>query len=58
MLSYREDGLIALQPEALGAFFGDIRSAMTQIQKSLDRLDQSVNRSPSKLHPTRLHGEQ
>lgn len=58
MLNYREDGLVALQPEALSAFFGDIRSAITQIQKSLDRLDRSVNKSSSKPYLARLNREQ
>lgn len=40
--------MVALQPEALSAFFGDIRSAMTQIQRSLDRLDPGGSRSTSR----------
>lgn len=58
MLNYREDDLVALQPEALSAFFGDIRSAITQIQKSLDRLDRSVNKSPSKPYLVRFRRQQ
>lgn len=54
----REEGLVTLQPQALSAFFGDIRSAMTQIQRSLDKLDPSGFRTTSKSCLYRLYRQQ
>lgn len=42
ILNFREEGLETLQPQALNAFFGDLRSAVTKIQSVLDKIDPSV----------------